>query len=72
MLIKVGWHKDFINKMDCEFANKQARYDETANEIKNMLIKAGWQKDVFDEMDCELASTSRLVMMRPPTRSKRF
>ena len=45
MLIELGWQKDFINKMDCEFANKQARYDATANEIKQLLIKVGWQKD---------------------------
>ena len=70
MLIKVTGR--IIDKMDCEFANKQARYDETANEIKKILIKVDWQKDVIDDMDSEFASTSRLVMMRPPSRSRTY
>jgi len=35
-----------INKMDCDTAGyKQARYDEIANEMRNMLVKVGWKKD---------------------------
>merc|ERR1712194_909034 len=38
-----------INKMDCDAAKyKQSRYDEIANEMKNMLIKVGWKKDFID------------------------
>jgi len=38
-----------INKMDCDTAGyKQSRYDEIANEMKNMLGKVGWKKDFLD------------------------
>merc|ERR1719316_1802118 len=38
-----------INKMDCDTAGyKQARYDEIANEMKNMLMKVGWKKDFIE------------------------
>merc|ERR1712088_112375 len=34
-----------VNKMDCDTAAyKQSRYDEIANEMKNMLVKVGWRK----------------------------
>merc|ERR1711971_450073 len=39
-----------VNKMDCDVANyKQSRYDEIANEMKNMLIKVGWKKDFIEK-----------------------
>merc|ERR1711881_834460 len=39
-----------VNKMDCDIAGyKQARYDEIANEMKNMLIKVGWKKDFIEK-----------------------
>jgi len=35
-----------INKMDCDVAKySKERYDEIANEMKNMLGKVGWKKD---------------------------
>ena len=38
-----------INKMDCDTAGyKQARYDEIANEMRNMLAKVGWKKDFIE------------------------
>ena len=38
-----------VNKMDCDTAAyKQSRYDEIANETKNMLIKGGWKKYFID------------------------
>merc|ERR1712139_428665 len=38
-----------INKMDCDVAGyKQARYDEIANEMRNMLAKVGWKKDFLE------------------------
>ena len=38
-----------INKMDCDTAGyKQERYDEIANEMKNMLGKVGWKKDFLE------------------------
>merc|ERR1712085_214085 len=39
-----------VNKMDCDTAGyKQARFDEIANEMKNMLVKVGWKKDFIDK-----------------------
>jgi len=39
-----------INKMDCDTAGyKQARYDEIANEMRNMLTKVGWKKDFIEQ-----------------------
>jgi elongation factor 1-alpha len=39
-----------INKMDCDTAGyKQARYEEIANEMKNMLCKVGWKKDFIEK-----------------------
>merc|ERR1719473_756347 len=39
-----------VNKMDCDTAGyKQARYDEIANEMKNMLVKVGWKKDFIEK-----------------------
>merc|ERR1719215_808111 len=38
-----------INKMDCDVAGyKQSRYDEIANEMRNMLGKVGWKKDFIE------------------------
>ena len=38
-----------INKMDCDVAGyKQSRYDEIANEMRNMLAKVGWKKDFLE------------------------
>merc|ERR1719362_2577603 len=38
-----------INKMDCDTAGyKQSRYDEIANEMRNMLAKVGWKKDFLE------------------------
>jgi len=38
-----------INKMDCDTAGyKKERYDEIANEMKNMLGKVGWKKDFLE------------------------
>uniref|UniRef100_A0A7S4GKQ8 Tr-type G domain-containing protein n=2 Tax=Sar TaxID=2698737 RepID=A0A7S4GKQ8_OXYMA len=38
-----------VNKMDCDLSGyKQARYDEIANEMRNMLAKVGWKKDFLD------------------------
>merc|ERR1711937_488521 len=43
-----------INKMDCDTAGyKQERYDEIANEMKNMLGKVGWKTIHCDTLyDC--------------------
>merc|ERR1712172_14775 len=39
-----------VNKMDCDVAKyEQSRYDEIANEMKNMLIKVGWKKDFIEK-----------------------
>merc|ERR1712139_476439 len=39
-----------VNKMDCDTAGyKQERYDEIANEMKNMLVKVGWKKDFIEK-----------------------
>merc|ERR1711972_1104859 len=39
-----------VNKMDCDTAGyKQSRYDEIANEMKNMLVKVGWKKDFIEK-----------------------
>jgi len=39
-----------VNKMDCDLAGyKKERYDEIANEMKNMLQKVGWKKEFIDE-----------------------
>jgi len=39
-----------INKMDCDVAGyKQSRYDEIANEMRNMLAKVGWKKDFIEK-----------------------
>jgi len=39
-----------INKMDCDTAGyKQSRYDEIANEMRNMLAKVGWKKDFIEK-----------------------
>jgi elongation factor 1-alpha len=39
-----------INKMDCDTAGyKQERYEEIANEMKNMLMKVGWKKDFVEK-----------------------
>mmetsp|Transcript_5386 Transcript_5386/g.7277 ORF Transcript_5386/g.7277 Transcript_5386/m.7277 type:complete len:474 (+) Transcript_5386:98-1519(+) len=39
-----------VNKMDCDVAGyKKERYDEIANEMKNMLIKVGWKKDFVEQ-----------------------
>jgi elongation factor 1-alpha len=39
-----------VNKMDCDTAGyKKDRYDEIANEMKNMLQKVGWKKDFIDK-----------------------
>merc|ERR1712232_55472 len=39
-----------VNKMDCDTAAyKQSRYDEIANEMKNMLVKVGWKKDFIEK-----------------------
>jgi len=39
-----------VNKMDCDTAGyKEARYDEIANEMKNMLVKVGWKKDFIEK-----------------------
>merc|ERR1711920_212804 len=38
-----------INKMDCDTAGyKKERYDEIANEMRNMLTKVGWKKDFVE------------------------
>ena len=38
-----------VNKMDCDMANyTKARYDEIADEIKNMLIRVGLKKDFVE------------------------
>jgi len=38
-----------VNKMDCDMAGyKKERYDEIANEMKNMLGKVGWKKDFLE------------------------
>jgi len=38
-----------VNKMDCDTAGfRQERYEEIANEMKNMLEKVGWKKDFID------------------------
>jgi len=38
-----------INKMDCDTAGyKKERYDEIANEMRNMLAKVGWKKDFIE------------------------
>jgi len=35
-----------VNKMDCDHAKySKERFDEVANEMKNMLAKVGWKKD---------------------------
>uniref|UniRef100_A0A7S0ZEN4 Tr-type G domain-containing protein n=1 Tax=Timspurckia oligopyrenoides TaxID=708627 RepID=A0A7S0ZEN4_9RHOD len=35
-----------VNKMDCDMAKySKERYDECANEAKNMLVRVGWKKD---------------------------
>lgn len=35
-----------VNKMDCDVAKySQDRFDEVANEMRNMLAKVGWKKD---------------------------
>jgi elongation factor 1-alpha len=35
--------------MDCDTAGyKQSRYDEIANEMRNMLVKVGWKKDFIE------------------------
>merc|ERR1712186_160020 len=35
-----------VNKMDCDVAGyKQSRYDEIANEMKNMLVKSGGRRN---------------------------
>merc|ERR1711881_746634 len=39
-----------VNKMDCDTAGyKQDRYDEIANEMKNMLVKVGWKKETIEK-----------------------
>jgi len=39
-----------VNKMDCDVAGyKKDRYDEIANEMKNMLQKVGWKKDFIEK-----------------------
>ena len=39
-----------VNKMDCDTAGyKESRYEEIANEMKNMLIKVGWKKDYVEK-----------------------
>jgi len=39
-----------INKMDCDVAKySKERYDEIANEMRNMLQKVGWKKDVVEK-----------------------
>merc|ERR1712217_1015658 len=39
-----------INKMDCDIAGyKESRYDEIANQMKNMLAKVGWKKDFLEK-----------------------
>merc|ERR1712039_360567 len=39
-----------VNKMDCDVAGyKQSRYDEIANEMKNMLVKMGWKKEFIEK-----------------------
>merc|ERR1711937_651737 len=39
-----------INKMDCDTAGyKEERYNEIANEMKNMLGKVGWKKDFVEK-----------------------
>jgi len=39
-----------VNKMDCDVAAyKKSRYDEIANEMKNMLQKVGWKKRLYRE-----------------------
>lgn len=39
-----------INKMDCDTAGyKQERYNEIADEMKNMLIKVGWKKEFVEK-----------------------
>ena len=36
--------------MDCDVAGyKQSRYDEIANEMKNMLVKVGWKKEFIEK-----------------------
>merc|ERR1719235_1440705 len=38
-----------VNKMDCDTAGyKKERYDEIANEMRNMLTKVGWKKDFVE------------------------
>jgi len=38
-----------VNKMDCDVAKySKERYDEIANEMKNMLAKVGWKKEFVD------------------------
>jgi len=39
-----------VNKMDCDLAAyKKERFDEVANEMKNMLQKVGWKKDFIEK-----------------------
>merc|ERR1712093_222512 len=39
-----------VNKMDCDMAGyKKDRYDEIANEMRNMLQKVGWKKDFIEK-----------------------
>merc|ERR1711904_660230 len=39
-----------VNKMDCDTAGyKKERYEEIANEMKNMLVKVGWKKDAIEK-----------------------
>ena len=39
-----------VNKMDCDVAGyKKDRYDEIANEMRNMLQKVGWKKDFIEK-----------------------
>merc|ERR1712151_806409 len=39
-----------VNKMDCDTAGyKKERYEEIANEMKNMLVKVGWKKDFVEK-----------------------
>jgi len=39
-----------VNKMDCDLAKYgKERYDEIANEMRNMLQKVGWKKDFIEK-----------------------
>jgi len=39
-----------VNKMDCDLAKYgKERFDEVANEMKNMLQKVGWKKDFIEK-----------------------